>query len=80
MILLDHLIAQLQAHGTVTVDWRTFADTHFPGHNAVAQAREWAAKQGLVLIFVQPGARDLAGQPEKATFFRAIPRYSSEQE
>jgi hypothetical protein len=80
MILLDHLIAQLQAHGTVTVDWRAFADMHFPGRNSVAQAREWAAKRGLVLIFVQSGARDLAGQPEKATFFRAAPRHSTEQE
>jgi hypothetical protein len=77
-MLLDHLIAEMQAQGTVTVEWAPFATLHFPGRNGMAQAREWAAKRGYLLIFIQPGERDTSGQPIKATFYRAMQKHSSD--
>jgi hypothetical protein len=76
-MLLDQLLAELQTCGTVTVEWRPFADLHFPGRNGMAHARKWASKHGFVLMFIQPGERDRPDQKVKATFYRAIPRHTA---
>ena len=78
MIPLDQVIDNLNTHGTVTVRWRQFADMHFPGRNGRAQAREWATKQGFVLIFIHSDDREPNAEPIYATFYRSMLRLSPE--
>ena len=74
MTLLEHLIAELRDHGTVTVDWKPFAALHFPGRDGMARARQWALERGFVLMFVQSGAQAQTKGTHKAVFYRSVSR------
>lgn len=74
MMLLDQLIADLKVLGTVTVDWKSLAEFHFPGRNGKVQAQKWALKRGFVLIFIHPGGQEREDQAIKATFYRSALR------